>query len=80
MSDVELKIAPFKPGMELKVTGIPKPNGARFSINVGHSRENIALHFNPRFDYLGEHGVIVLDSRKDGRWQNPVIEKDFPFQ
>ncbi|XP_064176329.1 beta-galactoside-binding lectin-like isoform X5 [Anguilla rostrata] len=80
MSDMELKIVPFKPGMELKVKGVPKCGCDRFSINVCDSRDNIALHFNPRFDYLGEHRVIVLDSRKDGGWQNPVIEKHFPFQ
>ncbi|XP_035286300.1 galactose-binding lectin l-1-like isoform X5 [Anguilla anguilla] len=77
---LKLKIVDFKPGMELKVKGVPKPNIDRFSINVCDSKDNIALHFDVRFDYLGEHRVLVLDSRKDEIWQKPVRSENFPFQ
>ncbi|XP_035283888.1 galactose-binding lectin l-1-like isoform X2 [Anguilla anguilla] len=80
MSDVELKNISFKPGMELKVTGIPKPDVGRFMIKVGHSRENIALHFEPRFNHSGEQHVIVLNSRKDEHWHEEVRDYHFPFR
>uniref|UniRef100_A0A0E9TN23 Galectin n=1 Tax=Anguilla anguilla TaxID=7936 RepID=A0A0E9TN23_ANGAN len=68
MSEVKLKNMAFKSGMELKVTGVPKSSSPRFMINVGHSRESIALHFNPRFDYGADIQVTVLNSCKDGYW------------
>ncbi|XP_064201746.1 galactose-binding lectin l-1-like isoform X3 [Anguilla rostrata] len=80
MSDVELKNMAFESGMELKVTGVTKPCCSRFSINVGHSKENIALHFNPRFHYGGDQEVTVINSCKDGCWQEEVKEKYFPFR
>uniref|UniRef100_A0A0E9XYM7 Galectin n=1 Tax=Anguilla anguilla TaxID=7936 RepID=A0A0E9XYM7_ANGAN len=77
---LKFKIVSFKPGMELKVKGVPKPNSDRFSINVCDSKENITLHFNPRFNSGGMERVIILDSRKNGHWQNPVMLGHFPFQ
>ncbi|XP_035283892.1 galactose-binding lectin l-1-like [Anguilla anguilla] len=66
--------------MELKVTGVPKPNAAGFAINVCGSKDNIALHFNPRFNCGADQRVIVLNTRKDGHWQEEVKERNFPFQ
>ncbi|XP_064176326.1 galactose-binding lectin l-1-like isoform X2 [Anguilla rostrata] len=80
MSDMELKIVPFKPGMELKVKGVPKCGCDRFSINVGHSRGNVALHFDVRFSYGNDQRVIVLNTRKNGHWQEEVRDRCFPFQ
>ncbi|XP_064201747.1 galactose-binding lectin l-1-like isoform X2 [Anguilla rostrata] len=80
MSDVELKNISFKPGMELKVTGVLKSSFPRFMINVGHSRESIALHFNPRFDCGGDQQVTVLNSCKGGYWQEEVRDWNFPFR
>uniref|UniRef100_A0A0E9PWG5 Galectin n=1 Tax=Anguilla anguilla TaxID=7936 RepID=A0A0E9PWG5_ANGAN len=64
MRNLELKNLSIKPGTELRVSGVTHQDVFRFSINVGHSTENIALHFNPRFD-TGS-GVIVLNSMKMG--------------
>ncbi|XP_064201752.1 beta-galactoside-binding lectin-like isoform X5 [Anguilla rostrata] len=80
MSDVELKKMSFKSGMELKVTGVPKSSYRSFMINVGQSRESIALHFNPRFHCGDDQQVTVLNSCKDGHWQEEVRDGNFPFQ
>ncbi|XP_035283887.1 galactose-binding lectin l-1-like isoform X5 [Anguilla rostrata] len=80
MSELKFKIVDFKPGMELKVKGVPKPNIVRFNINVYDSKDNIALHCDARFDYQDEHRVIVLSCRKDEIWQNSVRSNNFPFQ
>ncbi|XP_064175886.1 galactose-binding lectin l-1-like isoform X4 [Anguilla rostrata] len=77
---LKLKIVDFKPGMELKVKGVPKPNIDRFNINVYDSKDNITLHFDARFNYGNSHRVIVLDSRKNGRWQDAVEDGNFPFE
>ncbi|KAG5841611.1 hypothetical protein ANANG_G00168460 [Anguilla anguilla] len=79
MSDLKFKIVSFKPGMELKVKGVPKSNIDRFSINVCDSKDNIALHCDARFNYAGRQRYIVLDSRKDGHWQDSVTLGNFPF-
>ncbi|XP_064201777.1 congerin-2-like isoform X6 [Anguilla rostrata] len=79
MSNAELKNICFKPGMEMKVTGVPKPNAARFAINVCDSKDNVALHFDARIDSAGDQRVIVLNTRKDGQWQNGVKDWNFPF-
>ncbi|KAG5841635.1 hypothetical protein ANANG_G00168720 [Anguilla anguilla] len=78
--DEELKIVPFKAGMELKVKGVPKSGCDRFSINVGHSKEEVALHFDVRFNYADDQRVIVLNTRKNGHWQEEVRDTCFPFQ
>uniref|UniRef100_A0A0E9Y141 Galectin n=1 Tax=Anguilla anguilla TaxID=7936 RepID=A0A0E9Y141_ANGAN len=66
--------------MELKVKGVPMAWCERFSINVGHSRGNVALHFDARFDYGADQRVFVLNSRKNGHWQEEVRDWNFPFQ
>ncbi|KAG5841650.1 hypothetical protein ANANG_G00168890 [Anguilla anguilla] len=76
---LKLKIVSFKPGMELKVKGVPKPNIDRFSINVCDSRKNIALHIDARFDYGVDQRVIILNSMENGSWQDEVKERNFPF-
>ncbi|KAJ8363240.1 hypothetical protein SKAU_G00120710 [Synaphobranchus kaupii] len=80
MQTVEVNNMSFKPGMEFRVTGVPKSNQDGFSINVGHSDENIALHVNPRFDYGDDKRIIVLNSKKDGFWNEELKDRNFPFQ
>uniref|UniRef100_A0A0E9UB44 Galectin n=1 Tax=Anguilla anguilla TaxID=7936 RepID=A0A0E9UB44_ANGAN len=77
MSDKELKIVSFKPGMELKVKGVPMGWCERFSIHVGHSKDEVALHFDVRFNYADDNRVIVLNSRKNGHWQEEVKDTCF---
>ncbi|XP_039512390.1 beta-galactoside-binding lectin-like [Pimephales promelas] len=69
----------FKAGMEMKISGKIKPGCERFSINIGHNEEAIALHFNPRFQARGDTNTIVCNSRQ-GEWGAEQREPCFPFQ
>lgn len=51
----------------------------RFSINVGHDSDNIALHFNPRFTQSGDSRVIICNSNLGG-WGDEHREPCFPFE
>lgn len=51
-----------------------------FSINIGHNAENIAMHFNPRFDYGGDNNTIVFNTLSGGCWGEELRESNFPFQ
>uniref|UniRef100_A0A8C9R111 Galectin n=1 Tax=Scleropages formosus TaxID=113540 RepID=A0A8C9R111_SCLFO len=56
---------------------LPLPS---FSVNIGHGEDNIALHFNPRFNYQGDNNVIVFNSRHGGSWSEERRENHFPFE
>ncbi|XP_035258642.1 galactose-binding lectin l-1-like [Anguilla anguilla] len=70
----------FKSGMHLNIKGVPKCNPIRFTIDVGHTKEEIGLHFDFRFNYLGEERTIVLNSMEGGIWKEEQREKHFPFE
>ncbi|KAM6092807.1 galectin-2 isoform 2-T13 [Theristicus caerulescens] len=55
----------MKTGDTLKVKGKISDDADRFSINLGCSSSDLALHFNPRFD----ESVIVCNSRCSTAWQ-----------
>ncbi|KAJ8263823.1 hypothetical protein GJAV_G00141690 [Gymnothorax javanicus] len=80
ISKMEVKNMSFKAGDDLKIKGVPKSDAVGFAINVGHSEEHIALHFNPRFDLYGDHCTIVCNSKHDGCWGDEHREHNFPFQ
>ncbi|XP_065150103.1 galactose-binding lectin l-1-like [Paramisgurnus dabryanus] len=71
----------FKAGRQLTVGGRIRPSCKMFSVNIGHNPDQLALHFNPRFDHLGDVRTIVLNSKK-GEWIQEDEERDthFPFQ
>ncbi|KAK1798852.1 hypothetical protein P4O66_007133, partial [Electrophorus voltai] len=69
----------FKAGQELSISGKVKSGCEKFSINIGHDADNIALHFNPRFCYNGDTNIIVCNSNQGG-WGEEVREHSFPFQ
>lgn len=58
---------------------MPSYSTCSFSINVGHDSENLALHFNPRFDYGGDGNIIVFNSLSGGSWGDEQREGHFPF-
>ncbi|XP_061086512.1 galactose-binding lectin l-1-like [Conger conger] len=66
--------------MELKVSGVIKPDPIRFMINVGRSMENIALHFNPRFNIYGDVRTIVMNSKEGNSWKEEQRDGNFPFE
>ncbi|XP_016097655.1 lectin, galactoside-binding, soluble, 2b [Sinocyclocheilus grahami] len=74
-----IKDMSFKAGMEMKVTGKTKPGCEAFSINIGHDADTVALHFNPRFNSMGDSNVIVCNSNQGG-WGAEQCEPCFPFQ
>ncbi|NWS68211.1 LEG2 protein, partial [Crotophaga sulcirostris] len=55
----------MKTGDTLKVKGKISSDTDGFSINLGCSSSDLALHFNPRFD----ESVIVCNSRCSKAWQ-----------
>ncbi|KAG5853997.1 hypothetical protein ANANG_G00032790 [Anguilla anguilla] len=61
---MQLRNLTFRSGMELCVKGVIQSSVIRFAINVGHSSDLIALHFNPRFNYAGDVRTIVLNTKK----------------
>ncbi|XP_019717860.1 lectin, galactoside-binding, soluble, 2b [Hippocampus comes] len=65
----------FKEGQEFKIRIKPKDDCSRFSINIGHDSENIALHFNPRFD----DSVIVCNSMSGGCWGEEHRDENLCF-
>ncbi|KAG7222496.1 hypothetical protein INR49_004569 [Caranx melampygus] len=72
---MEIKNMTFKEGTEMKVRIKPKDDCDSFAINIGHDSENIAMHFNPRF----ESSTIVCNSLSGGSWGDEQCEGIFPF-
>ncbi|XP_075868496.1 lectin, galactoside-binding, soluble, 2b [Nelusetta ayraudi] len=69
----------FKEGHELKVRVKPNDDCGSFSINIGHDGDNLALHFNPRFEHGGDVNTIVCNSLSGGSWGDEEREGHFPF-
>ncbi|XP_037103618.1 lectin, galactoside-binding, soluble, 2b [Syngnathus acus] len=65
----------FKEGQEFKIRVKPKDDCNRFSINIGHDSDNIALHFNPRFD----QSAIICNSMSGGSWGDEHRDDNFCF-
>ncbi|XP_031732916.1 lectin, galactoside-binding, soluble, 2b [Anarrhichthys ocellatus] len=76
---MKIKDMTFKEGQEFKIRIKPKDDCSYFSINIGHDSDNIALHFNPRFDSNGDTNVIVFNSLSGGSWGDEQREGNFPF-
>ncbi|XP_056150843.1 galectin-2-like [Lampris incognitus] len=69
----------FKEGQEFKIRVKPKDDCASFAVNIGHDSDNIALHFNPRFDSGGVTNTIVCNSMSGGCWGEEHRDEHFPF-
>ncbi|XP_035029410.1 lectin, galactoside-binding, soluble, 2b [Hippoglossus stenolepis] len=76
---MKVKDMTFKEGHEFKIRFKPKDDCVSFSINIGHDSENIALHFNPRFDYGSDQNVIVFNAMSGGSWGEEQRDGNFPF-
>ncbi|XP_029909269.1 lectin, galactoside-binding, soluble, 2b [Myripristis murdjan] len=76
---MKVKDMSFKMGHEFKIRIKPKDDCATFAVNIGHDSDNIALHFNPRFDSCGDTNTIVCNSMSGGSWQDEHREFNFPF-
>ncbi|NXJ29772.1 LEG2 protein, partial [Dicrurus megarhynchus] len=73
--NIEVLNLDMKPGNTLKVKGKISPDTVGFSINLGCSSSDLALHFNPRFN----ESVIVCNSRCSNAWQAEQRERHLPF-
>ncbi|KAL3066283.1 hypothetical protein OYC64_016271 [Pagothenia borchgrevinki] len=69
----------FKEGSQFKIRIKPKDDCNSFAINIGHDSENVALHFNPRFDSGGDVNTIIFNSLSGGSWGDEAREGNFPF-
>ncbi|MBN3323436.1 LEG1 protein, partial [Atractosteus spatula] len=80
MSEVCVRNLAFKAGQTMKVKAAINSDASCFSINIGHSENDLALHFNPRFNAHGDSHTIVCNSRQGGAWGSEQRESVFPFQ
>ncbi|XP_041838950.1 galectin-2-like [Melanotaenia boesemani] len=73
----------FKEGQELKISIKLSKDCTNFVVNIGHDSDNIALHFNPRFDYnpddAGCRNIIACNSMSGGFWEEEQREENFAF-
>ncbi|NXF73544.1 LEG2 protein, partial [Sclerurus mexicanus] len=65
----------MKPGNTLKVKGKISADTNGFSINLGSSSRDLALHFNPRFN----ESVIVCNSKCCNVWQKEYRDCHLSF-
>ncbi|XP_064179773.1 galactose-binding lectin l-1-like [Anguilla rostrata] len=79
MDFVEVKNLIVKPGMELKVNGVFDANPERFSINVAHSTQEVAVHVDVRFSYGSDKRLLVINHKTDDKWQEEQKYPGFPF-
>ncbi|XP_066488657.1 16 kDa beta-galactoside-binding lectin-like [Tiliqua scincoides] len=69
-----------QPGECIEVKGKIFPDAKGFIVNLGKDRDNLVLHFNPRFDHEGDVNTIVCNSKQDGIWGEEERDTYFPFQ
>ncbi|XP_020838203.1 galectin-2 isoform X2 [Phascolarctos cinereus] len=62
---MELYHMELKKGMMLKLKGKINDDASWFAINLGSGPQDLALHFNPRF----EENIIVCNSQNGGSWE-----------
>ncbi|XP_035889261.1 galectin-9-like isoform X7 [Phyllostomus discolor] len=67
-------------GLQITVTGIVHQSSeTRFAVNfqTGFSDQDIAFHFNPRFE---EGGYVVCNTKQKGSWGTEERKMQMPFQ
>ncbi|XP_023615252.1 galectin-9B-like [Myotis lucifugus] len=67
-------------GLQITVNGtVLHAHGTRFAVNfqTGFSDNDIAFHFNPRFE---EGGYVVCNTKQKGRWGPEERKMNMPFQ
>uniref|UniRef100_A0A8C9JWE1 Galectin n=1 Tax=Panthera tigris altaica TaxID=74533 RepID=A0A8C9JWE1_PANTA len=69
----------LKPGECLRVRGEVAPEAKSFVLNLGKDKDNLCLHFNPRFEAHGDVNTIVCNSKDAGAWGAEQRESAFPF-
>ncbi|CAL1588760.1 unnamed protein product [Knipowitschia caucasica] len=66
--ELEMKHMELKAGDKLKIKGMVLHDADRFQIDLGWDEEDLALHFNPRFNDDLDGNVFVCNSKMAGCW------------
>ncbi|XP_029995957.1 galectin-1-like [Sphaeramia orbicularis] len=77
--ELELKNVALRAGDQLKVKGIILHDAERFQIDLGCDPEDLALHFNPRFNDDIDGTVLVCNSKTAGCWGDEKREIHNPL-
>ncbi|XP_032444374.1 galectin-1-like [Xiphophorus hellerii] len=77
---LELKNVTLRPGDKLKLKGEILHDAEKFRIDLGVSSEDLALHFNPRFQDDADGAVLVYNSKTAGSWGSEGREMHNPLQ
>uniref|UniRef100_A0A8D1NY00 Galectin n=1 Tax=Sus scrofa TaxID=9823 RepID=A0A8D1NY00_PIG len=67
-------------GLQITINGtVLMSSGSRFTVNLqtGHRDNDIAFHFNPRFE---EGGYVVCNTKQNGIWGPEERKMQMPFQ
>ncbi|XP_059151281.1 galectin-4-like [Physella acuta] len=60
------------PGRKIVIDGIPRPGASRFNINLvcgpNFDANDVALHFDARFNYGDSHNTVVRTHKAGGGW------------
>ncbi|KAM4843932.1 galectin-9 [Thomomys bottae] len=67
-------------GLQITIQGTVLPTGTnRFAVNLqtGFNENDIAFHFNPRFEW---GGYVVCNTKQKGRWGPEERKMQMPFQ
>lgn len=74
--ELEMKNMELKVGDSLKIKGMILHDADRFQIDLGCDKEDLALHFNPRFNDELDGTVLVFNSKSSGSWGDEKRETD----
>ncbi|XP_020837964.1 galectin-1-like [Phascolarctos cinereus] len=70
----------LKPGAFLRIVGDILPDARHFAIDLGDTYDNLALHFNPRFNYRNCHNVVIYNTLYNEYFGKEIRDSYFPFQ
>ncbi|XP_008413772.1 galectin-1-like [Poecilia reticulata] len=77
---LELKNVALRPGDKIKLKGEISHDAEKFRIDLGVNSEDLALHFNPRFQDDADGAVLVYNSKTAGFWGSEGREMHNPLQ
>ncbi|KAJ7992606.1 hypothetical protein DPEC_G00280430 [Dallia pectoralis] len=78
--ELELKHVELRAGDVLKVQGRILDEAQRFQIDLGCDENDLALHFNPRFNDDTDGSVLVCNSKIAGSWGDEKREIHNPLR
>ncbi|XP_072298357.1 galectin-2-like [Eucyclogobius newberryi] len=75
-----MKNMELKAGDKLKIKGMVLDDADGFQIDLGCDKEDLALHFNPRFNDDLDGTVFVCNSKTAGCWGDEKRELNLTLQ